>query len=187
MLRTVAAIAVLGALLSGTVGRAQQGPPTTPQRLGFPVDSGFVDGAADLRTELVVGEVCVPGVAWLQLWFDACALPDGSRLRIEAVAPPDAAGRPAARQRFDARSLRDYGSVSAFFNGDRVRLVLAGAHPRLLSWRSPEDALSLLGTLAFPTDEPLDAVAGDFHREDVPSLPKHGGQLILASGVKVGE
>jgi len=43
--------------------------------------------------------------------------------------------------------------------GDRVRLVLAGDHPRLLSWRSPEDALSLLGTLAFPTDEPLDAVA----------------------------
>ena len=43
--------------------------------------------------------------------------------------------------------------------GDRVRLVLASAHPRLLSWRSPEDALSLLGTLAFPTDEALDAVA----------------------------
>jgi hypothetical protein len=43
--------------------------------------------------------------------------------------------------------------------GDRVRLVLAGGHPRLLSWRSPEEALSLLGTLSFPTDEALDAVA----------------------------
>jgi hypothetical protein len=43
--------------------------------------------------------------------------------------------------------------------GDRVRLVLAGAHPRLLSWRSPDEALSLLGTLSFPTDEPLDLVA----------------------------
>lgn len=43
--------------------------------------------------------------------------------------------------------------------GDRVRLVLAGAHPRLLAWRSPEDALSVLGTLIEPTDEPLDLVA----------------------------
>jgi hypothetical protein len=43
--------------------------------------------------------------------------------------------------------------------GDRVRLVLAGAHPRLLSWRSPEEAQALLGALSEPTDEPLDLVA----------------------------
>lgn len=43
--------------------------------------------------------------------------------------------------------------------GDRVRLVLAGAHPRLLSWRSPDEALGLLGALGEPTDEPLDLVA----------------------------
>ena len=40
--------------------------------------------------------------------------------------------------------------------GDRARLVLAADHPRLLSWRTPEEALSLLGTLAEPTDESLD-------------------------------
>jgi hypothetical protein len=40
--------------------------------------------------------------------------------------------------------------------GDRVRLILAGAWPRLLSWRSPEEALDLLGTLSSPTDEALD-------------------------------
>jgi hypothetical protein len=43
--------------------------------------------------------------------------------------------------------------------GDRVRLLLAGAHPRLLSWRSPEEAMGLLGALGQPTDEPLDLVA----------------------------
>jgi hypothetical protein len=43
--------------------------------------------------------------------------------------------------------------------GDRVRLFLCGAHPRLLSWRSPEEALELLSTLAEPTDEPFDLAA----------------------------
>ena len=39
---------------------------------------------------------------------------------------------------------------------DRVRLIAAGASPRLLSWRRPEEALSLLNSLAGPDDEPLD-------------------------------
>jgi aerotolerance regulator-like protein len=43
--------------------------------------------------------------------------------------------------------------------GDRVRLYLAGAWPRLLSWRTPEEALDLLSTLQAPTDEPLDLAA----------------------------
>lgn len=40
--------------------------------------------------------------------------------------------------------------------GDRARLVVAARTPRLLSWRSPEEALDLLDTLGAPTDEPLD-------------------------------
>lgn len=43
--------------------------------------------------------------------------------------------------------------------GDRVRLLLCGDPPRLLSWRSPEEALSLLSTLSQPTDERLDLAA----------------------------
>lgn len=43
--------------------------------------------------------------------------------------------------------------------GDRVRLILAGDHPRLLSWRSPEEAFGLLSTLTSPTDERLDLPA----------------------------
>ncbi len=39
--------------------------------------------------------------------------------------------------------------------GDRVRLIHAGNHPRLLSARSPEDALVALSTLTVPTAEPL--------------------------------
>ncbi len=55
--------------------------------------------------------------------------------------------------------------------GDRLRLVLGGARPRLLSARSPEDGLSMLSTLARPRDEPLDLaaclaeIAGDLERE----------------------
>ncbi len=43
--------------------------------------------------------------------------------------------------------------------GDRVRLITAAATPQLLSWRSPEDALSLLTTLTEPSDEGLDLYA----------------------------
>jgi hypothetical protein len=43
--------------------------------------------------------------------------------------------------------------------GDRVRLILAGAYPRLLSWSNPSEALSVLDTLSAPTDEPLDLAA----------------------------
>jgi len=43
--------------------------------------------------------------------------------------------------------------------GDRVRLVAAGQYPRLLAWRTPDEALSVLGTLSEPFDEPLDLAA----------------------------
>ena len=43
--------------------------------------------------------------------------------------------------------------------GDRIRLFASSSRPRLLSARSPEDALALLPTLGEPTDEPLDLAA----------------------------
>lgn len=39
---------------------------------------------------------------------------------------------------------------------DRLQLILAGSRPRLLAWRRPEEALSVLATLSAPTDEALD-------------------------------
>jgi hypothetical protein len=42
---------------------------------------------------------------------------------------------------------------------DQVRLILAGDHPRLLSWTTPENALAILPTLIEPTDEALDLPA----------------------------
>jgi hypothetical protein len=39
---------------------------------------------------------------------------------------------------------------------DRVRLLVAGAQPRLIAWRRPDEALSVIATLDAPTDEPLD-------------------------------
>ena len=43
--------------------------------------------------------------------------------------------------------------------GDRVRLILAGGYPRLLSWTGPDKAASLLDSMSEPTDEPLDLAA----------------------------
>ena len=43
--------------------------------------------------------------------------------------------------------------------GDRVRLILAGGYPRLLSWTGPDKAAALLDTMIEPTDEPLDLPA----------------------------
>jgi len=42
---------------------------------------------------------------------------------------------------------------------DQVRLILAGDHPRLLSWTTPENALAILGAMTEPTDEALDLPA----------------------------
>jgi hypothetical protein len=39
---------------------------------------------------------------------------------------------------------------------DRVRLLLAGARTKLVAWRRPDEALSVLSTLSAPADEPLD-------------------------------
>ena len=43
--------------------------------------------------------------------------------------------------------------------GDRARLLLAGDSPRLLSWTSPEKAISTLATLETPLDESCDLPA----------------------------
>lgn len=44
--------------------------------------------------------------------------------------------------------------------GDRVHLILGDDRPRLLSWREPAEALSLLDTLEEPSDGPFDLAAG---------------------------
>jgi len=43
--------------------------------------------------------------------------------------------------------------------GDRARVILAARSPRLLSWTQPAKALSVLGSLGEPLDEPLDLAA----------------------------
>jgi hypothetical protein len=60
------------------------------------------------------------------------------------------------RERERARAL---GRELNGTHGDRLRLILAGAYPRLLSWTTPEQALSLLETVDTPTGEPLDLAA----------------------------
>jgi len=57
------------------------------------------------------------------------------------------------RERERARALAHELSGA---HGDRLALILAGGHPRLLSWTTPEQALSLLETVDTPSGEPLD-------------------------------
>jgi len=55
--------------------------------------------------------------------------------------------------------------------GDRVRLVLCTGTPKLLSWTTPDQALSVLDTLSAPADEPLELASAlgevlQYARED---------------------
>jgi hypothetical protein len=59
--------------------------------------------------------------------------------------------------------------------GDRARLVLGDERPRLLSWRSPEEALSVLATLEAPSDGPLELAAAV--AEVLTSLEEDGSAL----------
>lgn len=43
--------------------------------------------------------------------------------------------------------------------GDRVRVLLADSAPRLIAWRTPDEATSALATLAEPSDGPMDLAA----------------------------
>ena len=67
-------------------------------------------------------------------------------------------------------------------HGDRVRLILAGAHPRTLSWSNPTEALSILDTLTAPTDEPLDLAAA---LSEVLEFAQEGAAGATASAVEI--
>ncbi len=62
--------------------------------------------------------------------------------------------------------------------GDRVHLLLAGAHTRRLSRGGPDEAISLLATLDQPTDERLDLAAA--LAEVLSILREDTGRLALA-------
>ncbi|MFN0007094.1 MAG: BatA domain-containing protein [Planctomycetota bacterium] len=67
-------------------------------------------------------------------------------------------------------------------HGDRVRLILAGAYPRTLSWSNPAEALSILDTLTAPTDEPLDLAAA---LSEVLDFANEGEAGALASSIEI--
>ncbi|MGE3174685.1 MAG: trypsin-like serine protease [Planctomycetota bacterium] len=112
-------VPLVAALVPPTAAVRAQEPPT-PVFQPYTLDSGPVDHVPGGAAVVPVGDVHVPGTSSLQLWIGAFALPGGSRLRLTGV-------RDGAVQWFSARSLRDYQQVSAFFNGDRVRVELLPA------------------------------------------------------------
>ena len=82
--------------------------------------------------------------------------------RRDLVIVLDASASTGQRERLESAFERERERARALArelsgaHGDRLRLILAGATPRLLSWRTPEEALSLLDALESPTGESLD-------------------------------
>jgi hypothetical protein len=111
--RTAAAFAL--ALAATTAALAAQEPPP-PTYVPWSLDSGLVDARAD-GAPVHVGDVHYPGTSSMQLWFSVRTLQPGTRLRLQSM-------HDGAVQWFDQYSLSDYGNVSAFFNGDTVRIEL---------------------------------------------------------------
>jgi hypothetical protein len=73
--------------------------------------------------------------------------------------------------------------------GDRVRLYASAARPRMISARSPEDALSLLSTLNEPTDEDFDLAATlmevvDFAEEEAAGTGQSSIEVRLLSDLQ---
>ncbi|QDU68229.1 BatA domain-containing protein [Engelhardtia mirabilis] len=66
--------------------------------------------------------------------------------------------------------------------GDRARLVVADDRPRLLSWRTPSEALNLLGALDQPSDTSMDLVAA---LAEVLASLQEDGNALEASEVEV--
>ncbi len=87
--------------------------------------------------------------------------------------------RDGVRSVFEREIERARGLLSALDSkrGDRARLVLATRTPRLLSWRTPDEALDLLDTLSAPSDEPLDLAAA------LAEVRAHAEELSHGEGV----
>jgi hypothetical protein len=73
--------------------------------------------------------------------------------------------------------------------GDRVRMILAGGYPRLLSWTQPDQASAMLDTLSAPTDETLDLAGAlgevlRFAREDAAAAGHESLEIRLLSDMQ---
>lgn len=116
---TLPALALAGALAAGTADAAPA-PPVAPSWRTTPVarSSGVLQGepGAPMR-EVDLGAIEMPGAPWLRVVFGDCALGDSSRILLRS-------GWNGDWQLLDARSLADWGNVSAIFNGDRVEVKL---------------------------------------------------------------
>ncbi len=84
-------------------------------------------------------------------------------------------------ERILERARELFGDLDAE-RGDRVRLIAAAGSPRLLSWRSPEDALSVLSTLVVPRAEELDL---DAALAEVVRLAEEDETGVVAGGLEV--
>jgi V8-like Glu-specific endopeptidase len=104
------------ACLAALAGAAKAQEPPAPVYAPCSLDSGPVDWSP-AAAFVHVGDVAHANAGALQLHFAPSALPMGTRLRLVAA-------HDGAVQWFDGRSLADYSHVSAWFNGDRVRVEL---------------------------------------------------------------
>eukprot|EP00904_Undaria_pinnatifida_P001929 jgi/Undpi1/11737/HiC_scaffold_37.g14032.m1 len=109
-------------LASAASSLAAQDPDIAPLSMSnqqLSVDSGYLD-AVGSGSQLLFDHTVRTEAPWLRLHFGDTNLPTGSRLRLTSE-------QDGAVQYFDARSLRDYGFGSAWFNGGAVRVELLAA------------------------------------------------------------
>lgn len=97
---------------------AQPAPASYQHRL-VNFDSGYLDHAGAAATTVFRDTLTVRDAVWLRLHAADTNLPPGTRLKLTAL-------QDGAVQWFDGESLRDYRSVSAFFNGNAVAVELIG-------------------------------------------------------------
>ncbi|MHC4816112.1 MAG: trypsin-like serine peptidase, partial [Planctomycetota bacterium] len=107
----------LAAALILAAGADAQVAPTLTEVRNLTLDSGYVDNLTD-REEVAFDKVLkTHNVSWIRLFFSACNLPKGSRIRITSLDDK-------AVQYHDGRSILDYGESSCYFNGGAVRVEL---------------------------------------------------------------
>src|SRR5439155_18662112 len=97
---------------------AQEAPPPSFE-VARAIDSGWASNGEARERTIVSFPVQVAGASWLRLSFGDVVLPEvGAHLVITSVLD-------GAQQVLTARTCREWGSTSAYFNGDDAQVEVA--------------------------------------------------------------
>lgn len=109
------------ALYAGVISLAFAQTAPIPQRVvPYSLSSGEIGNAAGEAQVAFAEVVSIAGVPWMRLSLTGTVLADGSKLIITSLAD-------GAQQNLNAETLAQWGSSSAYFNGDAVQVELLAA------------------------------------------------------------